>query len=425
MSVLLELPLALQTHIFRELSARDLGALCCTCRALKEHANQDLLWRRLCEAWLEAQRVGTRAEGLDADQLLHTFRLPTFRLLCHTLHGLGTWPAGVWYATSQGALPCGRLLVVQPHADSGALLLQRPVLKAGPDPSVTLRQLRPALCLKAVPNASGMQAQLDLTSSGQMDCTLQLSQEVLLVHHHFRQAGPLPLPGMRTVRGSADQAGGMDAALTGLAQYLSMSPVRVRLGVEEYRRAAPAPALPPPQGEGVGMALLWEYQGLWSGSYGPHGIEVLRLTASSASEEVPPLCPITGPRLQGLKLCGDPNVPALKHSFVVDALSCLLGPYNPQADDPFAPGQGPARPVLTFSEAATAIVDISSRPVRARFSATGCINVVPGLWQPEWVPAQLLLYSAPLDRILTLIFLDQGEPFMHAIDFEEFPFAQR
>lgn len=93
-----------------------------------------------------------------------------------------------------------------------------------------------------------------------MDCTLQLSQEVLLVHHHFRQAGPLPLPGMRTVRGSADQAGGMDAALTGLAQYLSMSPVRVRLGVEEYRRAAPAPALPPPQGEGVGMALLWEYQ---------------------------------------------------------------------------------------------------------------------------------------------------------------------
>jgi hypothetical protein len=104
------------------------------------------------------------------------------------------------------------------------------------------------------------QAQLDLTSSGQMDCTLQLSQEVLLVHHHSRQAGPLPLPGMRTVRGSADQAGGQGAALTELAQYLNMTPVRVRLGVEEYRRAAPAPALPPPQGEGVGMALLWEYQ---------------------------------------------------------------------------------------------------------------------------------------------------------------------
>jgi hypothetical protein len=40
MSALLELPLALQTQIFRELNARDLGALCCTCRALKEHANQ-------------------------------------------------------------------------------------------------------------------------------------------------------------------------------------------------------------------------------------------------------------------------------------------------------------------------------------------------------------------------------------------------
>ena len=57
---------------------------------------------------------------------------------------------------------------------------------------------------------------------------------------------------------------------------------------------------------------MTDLQGLYSGSYGPHGLEVLQLTAGSAQAEVPPLCPITGPRLAALKLLGDPNVPALR-----------------------------------------------------------------------------------------------------------------
>ena len=57
-------------------------------------------------------------------------------------------------------------------------------------------------------------------------------------------------------------------------------------------------------------------QGVRTGSYGPHGMEVLQLAVSSCEADVPPGCPIRGPRLQGLKLLGDPNVPALK---------CVLG----------------------------------------------------------------------------------------------------
>lgn len=53
-------------------------------------------------------------------------------------------------------------------------------------------------------------------------------------------------------------------------------------------------------------------QGVRTGSYGPHGMEVLQLAVSSCEADVPPGCPIRGPRLQGLKLLGDPNVPALK-----------------------------------------------------------------------------------------------------------------
>lgn len=54
-----------------------------------------------------------------------------------------------------------------------------------------------------------------------------------------------------------------------------------------------------------------------------------------------------------------------------------------------------------------------------RSSATvGCINVVPGVWEPQWVRAELLVYNPPLEHIITLLFHDEGEPFQHAIDLQ-------
>lgn len=57
---------------------------------------------------------------------------------------------------------------------------------------------------------------------------------------------------------------------------------------------------------------------------------------------------------------------------MVDAGSCRQGAYDPLHDDPFAPGDGLARPVLSFFEAATVVVSLDDRPVRARFSAGKC-----------------------------------------------------
>lgn len=155
----------------------------------------------------------------------------------------------------------------------------------------------------------------------------------------------------------------------------------------------------------------------------PHGLEVLNLRASSDAD-APPLCPITGPRLQAQKLLGDPNVPALRcswlppggtlglgvqggqrppmdsgttvalfaracrfcrrYSFVADAASCRLGPYDRATDDPFAPGGGPARPCLAFFEAAVAVVGVEARPVAARFRAGGRGMHMGLQWQAHW-----------------------------------------
>lgn len=49
--------------------------------------------------------------------------------------------------------------------------------------------------------------------------------------------------------------------------------------------------------------------------------------------------------------------------------------------------------------------------------------MVPGQWNPQWVPATFLTYDSPMERTLTVVFEDEGEPFRHAIDLTEFPFA--
>lgn len=53
-------------------------------------------------------------------------------------------------------------------------------------------------------------------------------------------------------------------------------------------------------------------QGMYTACYGPHGMEVLLLRLGLPEDPPPPGCPIAGPRLEALKIAGDPNVPALK-----------------------------------------------------------------------------------------------------------------
>ncbi|KAI7846062.1 hypothetical protein COHA_000428 [Chlorella ohadii] len=404
-------------------------------------ALQDALWRQQCEAWLATARSPSNGlAALSSPGLRDALRLPSYRSLFQVLHALGSWPAGLWYATNESAGPRGRLLVVQLHLPSGSLRLQAPQHRVltGPVPAEDAWELRPgwAVAFDASAEATKVSVGPSGGSPGGLHCSLQLSLDgrSLIVHRGQQLRPPPPAAGHRTILPSAPVAGSSSAsgsssaggggrqdlsgpsasaseALASLASYLGLhTGARIQLESITYRRVQlPTPA-----------ELV---AGVRTGSYGPHGLEVLQLAASSSEADAPPGCPIRGPRLQGLKLLGDPNVPALKYSFVADATSCRLGPYSRDTDDPFAPGPGLARPCLAFYQHGTVLVDVEARPVVARFRAVGQINMVPGQWQPEWVPATVLVYGPPLDGVLTVIFEDEGEPFRHAIDFEELPFA--
>ena len=63
--------------------------------------------------------------------------------------------------------------------------------------------------------------------------------------------------------------------------------------------------------------------GIFQASYGPHGIELIRL-------EVPFNQSIKGTR--GVKVTGDPNIPFDKTTFEIDASGCLDIPLEQQGD---------------------------------------------------------------------------------------------
>lgn len=203
------------------------------------------------------------------------------------------------------------------------------------------------------------QVSLEVSTAGALGLhsSLQLALDgtAMTVHRSPERRAPMSAPGCRTVLSAPDSSGGAGSsgasqALSSLRQYLgSLGSMRVQLESLCYRRVGLEFDREPAEGEPPGMALLRarqvgvlrsaasvllactlampelsiadagglpharpSLQGLYCGSYGPHGQEVLRLAASTAAANAPPNCPISGPRLQALKLLGDPNVPALK-----------------------------------------------------------------------------------------------------------------
>uniref|UniRef100_A0A061QLQ6 Uncharacterized protein n=1 Tax=Tetraselmis sp. GSL018 TaxID=582737 RepID=A0A061QLQ6_9CHLO len=145
--------------------------------------------------------------------------------------------------------------------------------------------------------------------------------------------------------------------------------------------------------------------GLSMAQYGGHGLEVIQvfMTQDMAPEET---AGIGGLRLVGLKLTGDPNVPATKLSFV----AALTEPDDPEgvlAD---------LRPIIAFPSTGPAVVNLQDREVAGLFLGKGQINRDPDVWAPEWVDVRLITYSGQR-KGFSILWHDMGEFWRHIIDF--------
>ena len=124
-------------------------------------------------------------------------------------------------------------------------------------------------------------------------------------------------------------------------------------------------------------------------------------------------CPINP---SSAKYVGDANVPATKHSFVVD-----LG-HECDPDERLDVDQ---RLVVAFPARGPRITDLRTRrgAIRSWRRGLGQINRVQGKWEPEWVGVDFVLYhdQALGDVGFSVLWDDDGEVIRHIIDFVRLP----
>ncbi|CAM9631142.1 unnamed protein product [Choristocarpus tenellus] len=177
------------------------------------------------------------------------------------------------------------------------------------------------------------------------------------------------------------------------------------------RYVALEPQLPPV----APLKSVSDLSGLWSAPYGSHGLEILHVmvdpciqeegtgngdtsnTVSTSSGCITKTgdcyCKSNSNnstchpyrQLSGNKIIGDSNVPAGKLSFVIN----LDDQY-----DPVVELENDARPVVSFLSGGALIGELSTRLPNIKFwyKGRGQINRVPGVWQPEWVSVDCLVY---------------------------------
>jgi hypothetical protein len=155
------------------------------------------------------------------------------------------------------------------------------------------------------------------------------------------------------------------------------------------------------------MAALDRVLGMAYSAYGSHGQEILQISLqdrsissfaiqdkpADVSEEGLPLR-FGDLQLIGLKVTGDPNIPAGNVSFVID-LTNELDPQQAVTND--------NRHAFWFSDNDFALIDMQEELVSINrwFRGFGQINYDPEVWNPQWVGCSLLLYH-PRDSSPTL-----------------------
>jgi Cyclin D1 binding domain len=165
--------------------------------------------------------------------------------------------------------------------------------------------------------------------------------------------------------------------------------------------------------------------GLFVAPFGSHGLELLHISLveneGRISEESTDVS-VDEPYyvIDGLKVTGDPNVPAAQLSFTVDVTNSYEFQSWISSD---------RRPIIFFSN--NGVVDatlMSERQtnIRAAYRGKGQINRLSHVWDPEWVNLTLVIYQDPSvsnGATFSIVWDDIGEAYRHLMDF--LPFSGR
>lgn len=238
---------------------------------------------------------------------------------------------------------------------------------------------------------SSRQAQLDAGARAFTRAKRSSPHDVIFLH------SPVSLPPAVEVRGN----GNRDSPFSCRGSFGRWfgDPPGVTADETPWKRLLGGPALATPPPPPLPLSLpggppdidRW-ICGLYYGMYGSHGLELCSVALYEDAGRLPHLLATQiplgfaadAPLLVATKVTGDPNVPVGKITWIASL----------RQDIPLPPYDG--APAFGFRPAGSYNIDIASRRSRARahLPARFQINRNPGVWEPEWQEASLLVYNA-------------------------------
>ncbi|KAL3159370.1 F-box only protein 31 [Trebouxia sp. C0009 RCD-2024] len=398
--------------ILQHLPPKNLCICKLVCRKLKALASEDTLWEAQCHRWFQRHGQQSGLCNVAPSRLRSQLHHASYASMYQVLHSLGGWPEGYWYRTGLSAQPHGDLVWIGLR---GAVLhvvqLDHDGLQTATFCKILLNTLPVQIVLRTLP-AHGRVLHANAIH-------INSSAGTMLLRPESNRDGDVTRP--------TDVAQRYERWPPGDPGLYEDSQELLRL-----HRVSPLPSVLPHPGAPVMPDLqpgftaaqaLQRVVGLWTAFYGDHGPEILHVWFDETLQSHNGAPVFEGrnarPRLVGCKVTGDPNVPATQWSFVAQAGEMKLGPWDGRGSWTNDSEDLQNRLIVTM-RGLPALVNMSDRQVVARFLCHGCINRTPGNFQPEWVPAQLLLYKGP-QAMFSVLFDDMDERYRHMMDFKLVP----
>ncbi|CAK0759691.1 hypothetical protein CVIRNUC_002717 [Coccomyxa viridis] len=419
-----ELPSDILRRVVLLLCDMDMAQLSMSCRRARKLVAEEPLWEQKVSEIVRNDPAFQAISEETTESLRAWLGGPSFKVIYKLFVSLGLWPEGIWREQPSlnhkqrckgsmhkiSCIPGGVFLAEtfanQRHAPSFQLTLQE-------------REERwPVLRLAAY--------------NGELSPAYWQTVNVALVEPgpqsmpqgtpaRMKGSAAVPLSRWRPYKPSRNDADRLEHQGPGSVILLfccHMPPLPFPNAV------APLPAAPGLQPSAD--AILGRLQGMYSTYYGPHGMEFLHITYGDMDLPLANLLP-HGKCFAGLKVTGDPNVPAGKLSFCVSADNVKLGSYSGFEHEEVAPGEyaNVYRDIVRFGPGDNfELVAIEERPVIARYYGLGQINASTQLWAPKWVEVQVIAYS-DVKPTFSLLWADPGRHWRHIMDFTAMQLSRR
>lgn len=162
------------------------------------------------------------------------------------------------------------------------------------------------------------------------------------------------------------------------------------------------------------LRLAASLEGFYESLYSSHGNELIYVYvyAQESNDNL-------NIEIRGLKVIGDPNVPAARHSFVVNLTDSPLR-ITQVTRDP--------RPCVSFQfPTGMSLVSLVDREyqIECAFAGKGQINREPGIWEPEFLDISFVVYKPHSNingqtNFRFAVIWGDGEHFRHILDFSSF-----